>query len=1475
MQANSHWIIGIDRGGTFTDIVARDPHGELITFKLLSEDPTRYDDAAIFALRQLLNQPDDRPLPQHIIHSIRMGTTVATNALLEHTGVPICLVTTKGFRDILEIGHQARSHLFELNIKKPLLLYQRVIEIDERMDATGGVIDAPNPEKISDQLQTVYDDGFRALAIVFLNTYQNDTHEQLVKDIARQIGFTQISCSAETMRVQKMVSRGDTTLVDAYLNPILQKYVRQVRKHTGTIPLKFMKSGGGLVDADMFTAKDAIISGPAGGVIGYARIARMLNIDKVIGFDMGGTSTDVSRYDSGTVEKVYETETAGVRIQTPMINVVTVAAGGGSVLHFDGLKLTVGPDSAGANPGPACYRNGGPLAVTDANLMLGRILPEFFPNVFGPNHDASLDVEIVTQRFDQLSEKIFTATGLRKSPHEVALGFIRIANENMIKPIKEISVAKGFNIQEYTLCCFGGAGAQHACAIARALGIKRILLHPFAGVLSAYGMMLADVTHEDTRAVLLPFDETHVDELKTICTEMSIHLRANVIAKGIEPNRIRQQRYVDIRPKGTDTAETILFDEFLLTRQRFLAHYKQHYGFLPTASLEVVNVRVEVIGEQIPLDEPIFELQQRTLIVADAKTVTAVYFDDGWHQQTPVFDRTTVQPGNVITGPALIIEPNSTLVIEPDFQATINERGHLVLEKIAEHSEKQLSTACDPILLEIFNNLFMSIAEQMGKALQRTAHSVNIKERLDFSCAVFDATGGLVANAPHIPVHLGAMGESVAHVIHANQHTMRPGDVYVTNDPYHGGSHLPDVTVVTPVFDENNRLLFCVASRGHHADIGGITPGSMPPFSKTLAEEGIVFDNVKLVSNGVFDEAGIIGRLKSGPYPARNLPERLSDLRAQVAANIRGVQELQGLIEQYGVEVVHAYMGHVQMNAETAMRRAIATLADGEHRAEDRLDNGTTLRVCITIHGDTAHIDFAGTDPQISTNLNAPPAVTRAAVLYVFRTLIEDNIPLNAGCFAPVTISIPEGSVLNPLFGAAVAGGNVETSQRVVDVLYRALGIVAASQGTMNNFTFGETGFGYYETIAGGAGAGPGFDGAHAVHTHMTNTRITDPEVLEHRFPEIRLDEFSIRRGSGGSGYYCGGDGIVRQFQFLQPRTVSLLTERRVFAPFGVNGAEAGSTGKNILIHTDNTIENLGGKVQRLLEPGERIRIETPGAGGYNLNQNQLQTITPENMRWLIRNGRWDKPTSGLCLDYVQTNVLIVPKAYAADFEAFCRANPKACPLLELLPAGNPIVQSFASGADIRSDVPTYHIYRYGRLSESTLQIYDFWQDDFVTFLIGCSFTFEAALVEAGIPVRHMELQCNVPMYNTTISCVPVGPFGGNMVVSMRPMKPDQVLEAYHVTAAYPAVHGAPLCRKQDDPETMITDPVELGISDITQPDFGDAVPLSEEDVTVFWACGVTSQMAALHANLPIFISHAPGHMFITDRKHQELMEKL
>jgi len=1278
------WQFWIDRGGTFTDVVARDPEGVIHVHKLLSEDPDHYDDAPLQAIRVLMGLGAADPIPSARIRSVKMGTTLATNALLERKGAKVGLLTARGFADLLEIGYQDRPELFALEIRKPLTLAHVIVEVDERVLADGTVRTPLSEDAVRAALRELRECGAESLAVLFLHSYAYPEHELLVERLARDAGFTQISLSHRVAQEIKAVGRGDTTMADAYLTPIIRDYVGRLRSaiaasgagknppltppvHGGRIdslpvdgegrggvsslegcasseprtpgasdtnrirravdedapaatrgdraparraerqqgaPLRFMQSNGGLADADRFSGKDAILSGPAGGVVAYAHVCRLAGFEKAIGFDMGGTSTDVSRYD-GRYERIFEKVVAGVRIKAPMMYIETVAAGGGSILASDGHRFTVGPESAGANPGPACYRRGGPAAVTDANLVLGRIQPQYFPACFGPKADEPLDAEASRERLSAIAARA-ASTRRNLSAEEAAAGFIRIANENMAKPIKEISVARGYDVQEYALACFGGAGAQHACAIADALGIRTILLHPHAGVLSAYGMGLADMIHADVEAVLCPLKADTLDELGSGFARLEAEGRRTIEAEGFDATHTTVERSVDLRYVGVDTSLNVVIRDPATLRKDFEAQHLTLYGFVKEGHpIEILNIRVETVGHTDKPDEPESPCEPRAVPDELRIDTVTVHFDvlrdDGTRSlqptATPVYERTRLEPGMRLTGPALIVEAVSTVVVDPGWIAEVNSRGHLILMAGKRTGQERVATECDPVLLEVFNNLFMSIADQMGTTLERVSHSVNIKERLDFSCAIFTAAGELVANAPHIPVHLGAMGESVKAIVEANPDGMRPGDVYATNDPYHGGSHLPDVTVVTPVFAESGELLFLVANRGHHADIGGIAPGSMPPFSCSLDEEGVVLHNFKLVSEGRFHEEAIVVKLSEGPYPARNMTERLSDLRAQIAANNAGVRLLRDLCAQYGVDVVRAYMGHVRANAADSMRNAIRALPDGVHRFEDRLDSGAAIRCAITVEGDRAIVDFTGTAPQLDTNLNAPPAVTIAAVLYVFRTLIGKPIPLNSGCLDPIEVRIPDGSLLNPQYPAAVVGGNVETSQRVVDVLYGALGVVAASQGTMNNFSFGTAAFGYYETICGGAGAGPGFDGASAVHVHMTNTRITDLEVLEQRYPVV-LREFSIRRGSGGAGQWRGGDGVTRRIEFREPMSVSLLTERRVTRPFGVKEGEPGQPGRNT--HERNgQVQDLPGHAALDVEPGDIVTIQTPGGGGY------------------------------------------------------------------------------------------------------------------------------------------------------------------------------------------------------------------------------------------------------------------------------------
>ncbi|MCW8916869.1 MAG: hydantoinase B/oxoprolinase family protein, partial [Magnetovibrio sp.] len=1112
MNNISRWKFWIDRGGTFTDIVARSPDGLVQTLKLLSENPEQYQDAAVEGIRRLMAVNPKASIDGNRVEHVKMGTTVATNALLERKGERTVLVTTRGFGDALRIGYQNRPNLFSRSISLPDLLHECVVEVDERLSADGSVLTPLSEEQLTKGLQAAYDDGIRSAAIVFMHGYRYPEHENRAAAIAKKIGFEQVSSSHHVSPLMKLVSRGDTTVVDAYLSPILRRYVDQVGSEVSNTRLMFMQSNGGLTDAKLFQGKDSILSGPAGGVVGMAQTAGQAGFDKVIGFDMGGTSTDVSHFD-GTYERVFETHVAGVRLRAPMMHIHTVAAGGGSVLHFDGARLRVGPDSAGADPGPACYRRGGPLAVTDCNVMLGKIQPDHFPHVFGPNADQPLDGDVVRTQFTALATEVEQATGNNVTPERLAEGFLSIAVENMANAIKKISVERGYDITQYALNCFGGAGGQHACLVADALGIDTIFIHPYAGVLSAYGMGLADFTAMREQAVEQVLTTQLLSDLQTRFDALSAEVRDELIAQNIASALIDVRHKVLLRYVGTDTALELALADFDDLRQAFEDVHQRRFGFVQSdRDLIVEAIAVEAVGRD---DEHVVTPQLRPVQHDGPGMCTVCDMTSGAvAHKAPLYYIEDFAPDDVIKGPAIVVDANATTVVEPGWQATYTDIGNLVLTRFETRPQRQsIGTSADPIMLEIFNNLFMSIAEQMGATLANTAHSVNIKERLDFSCAVFDGDGNLVANAPHMPVHLGSMGESVKSVIAAKGPQLLPGDVYAINAPYNGGTHLPDVTVVTPVF-ESADVLFYVASRGHHADIGGISPGSMPPYSKTVEDEGILIDNIKIVSQGQFLERDVRDLLASGPWPARNIDQNISDLGAQIAANEKGIAELLRMVEHFGLNVVQAYMGHVQDNAEESVRRVLDVLDDGTFTYE--LDDGAEIKVDIRIDkaARKAVVDFTGTSDQQPSNFNAPFPVCRAAVLYVFRTLVDDDIPLNAGCLKPIEIIAPEGSMLNPRYPAAVVAGNVETSQCVTDALYGALGVMAGAQGTMNNFTFGNDTYQYYETICGGAGAGPDFDGQSAVHTHMTNSRLTDPEVLEWRFP-VLVDSFAIRRGSG------------------------------------------------------------------------------------------------------------------------------------------------------------------------------------------------------------------------------------------------------------------------------------------------------------------------------------------------------------------------
>ena len=1197
----NQWQFWIDRGGTFTDIVARHPDGNLTVHKLLSEDPQRYQDASIQGIREILGLSADEPIPTARIAAIKMGTTVATNALLERKGDRVVFLITKGFRDALRIGYQNRPNIFARHIVLPEMLYERVIEVEERYSAQGEKLILLNLEAVRVELQSAYDEGIRACAIAFMHAYRYVQHEAEVALLAQEIGFTQVSVSHRVSPLLKLVSRGDTTVVDAYLSPILRRYVEQITSQldrNSALRLLFMQSNGGLTEADSFQGKDSILSGPAGGIVGAVQTSKMAGLEKIITFDMGGTSTDVAHY-AGEYERTFETEVAGVRLRAPMMSIYTCAAGGGSILSFDGARYRVGPESAGANPGPACYRKGGPLTVTDCNVMLGRIDPEFFPKVFGVDGKLPLDVEIVQQKFTTLAAQIELSTGSKKSPQEVAKGFLTIAVEKMASAIKKISVQRGYDLTEYTLCCFGGAGGQHACAIADILGIKQVFLHPYAGVLSAYGMGLANQTVMRELAVEEILSNTLLVKLTQQLTELRTNGEEELYKQGILSSDIQVLQRLHLRYQGTDSALVVNFGSISDMIAQFETAHRQRYGFIAQDKPLIVEaISVEVIAPGEALSEPVITNNRVTPLLPTK--IKQMYVGNDW-QAYPIFLRSSLLPGDVISGPAIIIDSGSTNVIEPGWRAVLTGQNHLMLQKVKiSTGELVRSEQRDPVLLEIFNHLFMAIAEQMGFTLQNTSYSVNIKERLDFSCAIFDLNGQLVANAPHIPVHLGSMSDSIASLILERGSTLKPGDIYILNNPYNGGTHLPDITVITPVFLEqaSSIPLFYVASRGHHADIGGITPGSMPPNSTSITQEGILIDNFQLVDNGYFREQELLQLLTSGEYPVRNPQQNIADIKAQVAANEKGLQEILAMVSHWGLQMVQSYMQHVQDNAEEAVRRVIDVLNDGSFSYP--MDDGTQITVTVKIDRNhrSATIDFTGTSPQQLNNFNAPVAVCKAAVLYVFRTLVLDDIPLNAGCLKPLEIIIPLGCLLNPSYPAAVVAGNVETSQVITDALYGALGVIAASQGTMNNFTFGNEQYQYYETICGGSGAGANFAGTDAVQTHMTNSRLTDPEVLELRFP-VLLEAFSIRPNSGGLGKYRGGNGVIRRLQFRTSMTAAILSGHRIVAPFGAEGGTSGATGRNYIEYQNGEIEHLEGKAEVQMSPGDVFVIETPGGGGY------------------------------------------------------------------------------------------------------------------------------------------------------------------------------------------------------------------------------------------------------------------------------------
>jgi len=1208
------WTFSIDRGGTFTDIVARAPDGRQIVRKLLSDNPERYEDAAVAGIGAILAEAGGGR-----IGAVKMGTTVATNALLERKGESVALAITAGLGDALRIGYQARPDIFARRIVLPEPLYDHVIEVDERMTAEGEVLRRLDLPAARAALQAVHDAGVRALAIVLMHGWRWTAHEAALAETARAIGFTQVSASHEVEPLIKLIGRGDTAVVDAYLSPVLRRYVdKVVAGLSGAGRLFFMQSNGGLTDAAAFRGKDAILSGPAGGIVGMARTAAQAGEDHLIGFDMGGTSTDVSHY-AGAYERTSERAVAGVRVRAPMLEIHTVAAGGGSICHYDGSRFRVGPDSAGAVPGPACYRRGGPLTVTDCNVVLGKIRPEHFPHVFGPGGDLPIDAGAARARCEEIAAR----AGM--DARAVAEGFIRIAVDNMANAIKQISIARGHDVTRYTLQCFGGAGGQHACLVADALGIGKVMIHPLAGVLSAYGMGLADMVELRQRTLAGA-------DLDMVLAELEAEAVVALDKQGVEAPDIR--RRAALRYEGSDSTLEVPVSDHM--REDFEVAHKQRFGFIaPEAEVVIETAIVEAVGKGDQLQSSLSRSdggEERSLSGGQASSgadhakhgggansadspstglpPVPLPTSSARREDKEVIDRKSLSPGAIIPGPALIIDPSATTVVEPGWRAEVDVHANLILTRAApRESAPAMGTHVDPVMLEVMSNLFMAIAEEMGVALQNTASSVNIKERLDFSCALFDRAGSLIANAPHIPVHLGSMGDSIRTIIEArgpgedgapaDGRGIKPGDVYVLNAPYRGGTHLPDITVIMPVFAEGDAVpAWYVAARGHHADIGGIAPGSMPPDSRTVHEEGVLIDNVLLVDEGRFLEAGMRALLAAGDWPARNPDRNIADLKAQVAACARGANELRRVAAEQGRAAVDAYMGHVMAYAEEAVRRLIGRLKDGAFRYE--MDNGAHVSVSIRVDraARTAIVDFAGTSDQQPNNFNAPYSICRAATLYVFRTMVDDAIPLNDGCMRPIVLHVPEGSMLNPLYPAAVVAGNVETSQVITDCLFAAAGALAPSQGTMNNFTFGNAAHQYYETIAGGAGAGPDFDGASAVQTHMTNSRLTDPEILETRFPVI-LERFAIRRFSGGSGAHRGGDGVERRIRFREPMHAAILSNRRRVAPHGILGGGDARAGVNKVVRADGAEELLTATDAADMEPGDAFVIETPGGGGY------------------------------------------------------------------------------------------------------------------------------------------------------------------------------------------------------------------------------------------------------------------------------------
>ncbi|KAF2141015.1 uncharacterized protein K452DRAFT_319288 [Aplosporella prunicola CBS 121167] len=1268
--------IAIDRGGTFTDIWARQDGKPDIILKLLSVDPSNYDDAPTEGIRRVLsiirgkNIPRGVPLPKEDLEFVRMGTTVATNALLERKGARHALLVTKGFRDLLKIGYQSRPQLFDLNISKPEVLYSEVREVDERVTvegfdedifgsmkpttevpgeiiqgSSGNMIRILRPlqeDSVRSMLKHLRSQDIDTIAVCFAHSYIYPDHEARVGELALEEGFTHVSLSsAVAANMIKMVPRGSSSSADAYLTPEIKKYLAGFISgfeggHLDDARMDFMQSDGGLVNHKSFSGLKGIFSGPAGGVVGFSRTSyNPATETPIVGFDMGGTSTDVSRY-GGTFEHVFETTTAGITIQSPQLDINTVAAGGGSILAWRNGLLTVGPESASSHPGPACYRKNGPLAVTDANLFLGRLVPDFFPKFFGSRENEALDTEVVKRKFAELTATINVDTKRTMTPEDVAYGFLDVANEAMCRPIRALTEAKGYEIGKHQLAVFGGAGGQHACEIASKLGISTVTIHRYSSILSAYGMALADVVQEAQEPVNVVYANQAILDLDTKLETLRSTVQQNLWEQGVKTEDMSYEYYLNMRYRGTETAMMILQPVNGNFKEAFLEQHLREFNFVFPEARDVLvdDVRVRGIGRSGSVESDAAKLSNelRNISFENAASNTVertikTYFQNHGCISTPVYFLERLLPGTIVGGPAMILDNTQSILIIPGAEAKILS-AHVVIHVPHLVKSDTSSTTVDPIQLSTFSHRFMSIAEQMGRILQKTSVSLNIKERLDFSCAIFGPDAGLVANAPHVPVHLGSMSYAVKYQHELLNGKMIPGDVLVSNHPEAGGAHLPDITVITPVFESSGKdIAFYVASRGHHTDIGGLGGTSMPPNSTELWQEGAAIKSFRLIhGGGFFDEEGMKKILSApGRYPgcmgSRRLDDNLSDLKAQVAANRKGMLLIQSLMEEYSQEVVQFYMHAIQKNAESSVRKYLQETRKTkgpQFSAIDQMDNGSEIVLSISIRENgSATFDFTGTAPEMYSNMNGPPSITYSAIMYCLRLLIGTDIPMNQGCLAPIDIILPKGTFLNPSSGAAVCASNTQTSQRVCDVILTAFQAAAQSNGCMNCIGFfgevpnpyggPEHSFAFGETICGGSGATATASGADAVHVHMTNTRITDVETLERRYPVV-LRQFSIRSGSGGSGFHKGGEGVIRDIECRVPIRFSVITERRAVAPCGMAGGLDAAKGKNYWVrrvknevggdHHERWV-NMGPKNMVSMQPGDRCVVYTPGGGGW------------------------------------------------------------------------------------------------------------------------------------------------------------------------------------------------------------------------------------------------------------------------------------